>query len=375
MNIEQLRLDCAARLEGLSPQAARTSAFVGLDGFVDDILRVVDKRQDAEHCTTLRTIQELAARFAAAAGHSTNIEIVRRLLKLGGNGPIMANALASFGIKVSYLGCLGYPKLHPVFDEFARRASVSSIAEPGYTDALEFDDGKIMVGKLFSLKEVNWTNIVERYGREKFTAQLSGSDFIGFVNWTMLPCMSDIWAAIQKEISPALRGPKRTMFFDLADPEKRTLQDIERALGLIVGFCDNFNVILGLNEKETHELGKALGLRPADGSRQALADHAMELSRRIPVSTLVVHPVAYALSVSDGKLSTVEGPFVARPLITTGAGDHFNAGFCLGKLLGLPDDLALLTGVSTSGFYVRTAQSPSVSDLANFMRQWPSQEN
>ena len=31
----------------------------------------------------------------------------------------------------------------------------------------------------------------------------------------------------------------------------------------------------------------------------------------------------------------VDGPFTAKPLITTGAGDHFNSGFCLGRLLGL----------------------------------------
>ena len=34
--------------------------------------------------------------------------------------PIFANALAHFDIPVSYIGCLGSPELHPVFDEFAR---------------------------------------------------------------------------------------------------------------------------------------------------------------------------------------------------------------------------------------------------------------
>lgn len=375
MSPEQFRQNCAASLESLGSRVPQTSAFVGLDGFVDDILRVVDKRQDAEHFTTLATIEELAKRFAAAAGHSTNIEIVRRLLKLGGNGPIMANALASFGLQVSYLGCLGYPKIHPVFDEFTRRAEVASIAEPGYTDALEFDDGKIMVGKHFSLKEVNWANIQQRFGQDKFAAKFGGSDFIAFVNWTMLPCMSEIWAAVQRELCPALKGPKRKMFFDLADPEKRTQADIKRALDLIVAFSPHFDVILGLNEKESHEIGKVFGIKPKAGTPQALVDHALELSRRVPVSTLVVHPVAYALAVSGGQASLVEGPFVAKPLITTGAGDHFNAGFCLGKVLGLPDELALLTGVSTSGFYVRTAKSPSIADLAGFMRSWPSKEN
>ncbi len=95
----------------------------------------------------LPTIAKLADRLAAAAGKSTNIELVNQITKLGGNGPIMANALASFGLQVTYLGMLGYPKLHPVFGPFAQRAEVHSIAEPGHTDALEFEDGKIMLGK------------------------------------------------------------------------------------------------------------------------------------------------------------------------------------------------------------------------------------
>ena len=68
----------------------------------------------------------------------------------------------------------------------------------------------------------------------------------------------------------------------------------------------------------------------------------------------------------------MHGPYTPKPKITTGAGDHFNSGFCLGKLLGLADDLALLTGVTTSGYYVIKAQSPAVPDLARAMRNWPA---
>ena len=98
----------------------------------------------------------------------------------------MANALASFGLKVTYLGILGYPNLHPVFADFAKRAEVHSIAEPGYTDALEFEDGKIMLGKHQSLKQMNWENIKARFGQEKFAAKFGSADLVGFVNWTML---------------------------------------------------------------------------------------------------------------------------------------------------------------------------------------------
>jgi sugar/nucleoside kinase (ribokinase family) len=63
-----------------------------------------------------------------------------------------------------------------------------------------------------------------------------------------------------------------------------------------------------------------------------------------------------------------DGPFVEKPLISTGAGDHFNAGFCLGKVIGADNETALQIGVGTSGYYVRTAKSPSMSDLAGFLR-------
>src|SRR4051812_28418835 len=160
-----LRELCANQLLAGAERASQMTAFVGLDGFVDEILHVVDKRETADKYVRLATISQFADRLAGAAARSTNVELVSQMTKLGGNGPIMANALASFGLKVTYLGNLGYPNLHPVFSEFAKRATVYSIAEPGYTDALEFEDGKIMVGKHQSLKMVNWDNIVARFGR------------------------------------------------------------------------------------------------------------------------------------------------------------------------------------------------------------------
>jgi hypothetical protein len=355
--------------------AGRMTAFVGLDGFVDEILHVVDKRDSAVSFQRLATISQLAGRVAAAAGKSTNIETVNLVTKLGGNGPIMANALASFGLKVTYLGNLGWPNLHPVFADFAKHADVHSIAEPGHTDALEFDDGKVMIGKISSLNDVNWANIQSRYGRDKFAAQLTGADLVGFVNWTMLTYMGQIWEATLKEICPAIKGRRRVMFFDLADPEKRKPEDIRQALKTIAEFGKFFDVILGLNEKEGYEIGEVLGLDTHDHSPDGLGRLAVEINRRVPVGTLVIHPVSYALAVSQGVVSLVEGPFTPKPVITTGAGDHFNSGFCLGKLLGLDNAQSVLTGVTTSGHYVRTAQSPAIPDLAKMLRAWPKESD
>ncbi|MEI7939109.1 MAG: PfkB family carbohydrate kinase [Verrucomicrobiota bacterium] len=365
------RKQTAAELLAAAGRVSQMTAFVGLDGFVDDILHVVDKREDADKYSRLPTIAQLAERLAGAAGRSTNIELVSQLNKLGGNGPIMANALASFGLKVTYLGILGYPNLHPVFADFAKRAEVHSIAEPGYTDALEFEDGKIMLGKHQSLKQMNWENIKARFGQEQFAAKFGSADLIGFVNWTMITHMSDIWAAVLKEICPAMKGPRRKLFIDLADPEKRTRADILRALELVAAFQEHFDVVLGLNEKESMEIGNTLGLSTANHSLEGLLKLSQEIHQRVRVDTLVVHPTAYAIASGPDGTAVVQGPFTPKPKITTGAGDHFNSGFCLGKLLGFTTERCLLIGVTTSGFYVRTGQSPAIPDLANLLHNWP----
>ncbi len=374
MNTPEFRNECALALEGAAGRVPGLSAFVGLDGFVDSIIAVVDERRDARDYSRIPTIASLAERIGAAAGRSTNVELVTTLTKLGGNGPIMANALAAFGVKVTYLGSLGYPTLDPVFEEFAKNAEVHSIADPGRTDALEFEDGKLLFGKMFPLAEVTWENI-ERSGKRALVEQhMAEASLVGFVNWTMLPFMSDIWEAMQREICPKLNGEgaRRRMFFDLADPEKRPIHERERAMKLITSFQEHFDCILGLNEKEAFEIGEVLGLAGYDHGRAGLQALTGAIRKHVPVDTIVVHPTRYALACSGGKVDVVDGPFVAKPLITTGAGDHFNSGFVLGKLLGLPNPQALLCGVSTSGFYVRTGRSPAVADLLGMMRDWPN---
>jgi sugar/nucleoside kinase (ribokinase family) len=368
---EEFREQTAARLIANVERACRLRAFVGLDGFVDQIIHVVDKRDHAEQFQRLPTISRLADRLAAAAGKSTNIELVVQRTKLGGNGPIMANALARLGIKVTYLGALGYPTLHPVFNEFARRADVHSITEPGQTDALEFQDGKLMLTKTTSLNEITWANIQRRFGRDRFIENFSTSDLVAFVNWTMIPYMSELWDALLQEFCPAHTGAKRRIFFDLADPEKRNHADIARALKLIAAFERDFEVTLGLNEKEAYAIGDVLGLAAAGKTREGLGELALAIRKQARVATLVVHPVTFAVAATGDVVSMVDGPFVAKPLITTGAGDHFNSGFCLGKLLGFDNAGCLLSGVTASGFYVRTGQSPNIEDLATMLRDWP----
>ena len=354
----------AGRLGGMK-------ALVGLDGFVDEIIAVVDHRYSLDRYERVETIARMAEKIAAAAGKSSNYELMVTRRKLGGNGPIMANALATLGMEVAYVGCLGHPEIDPVFADFARQAEVISIANPGFTNALEFADGKLMLSKLESLHEVNWANLTARLPVEELIRRIAASSLIGLLNWTELPGLTAIWDALIAEVFPHVPRGHRTLFIDLVDPEKRSANDIRGALETLTRFQEHVDVVLGLNLKEATQAAGALGLDPpgADLARSAAAIRAA-----LGLAGVVIHPREGAAAATPEGTASILGPFVAQPLISTGAGDHFNAGFCLGWVLKLPLDQCLGVGVATSGYYVRTAASPTPHELADFLAALPAPE-
>src|SRR5437870_13089208 len=99
MNAPELREKCAGQIVDAASRVGQMTAFVGLDRFVDEILHVVAKRESAEKYTRLPTIRQLSERLGAAAGRSTNVELVSEFTEVGGDGPILSNAMATFGRK------------------------------------------------------------------------------------------------------------------------------------------------------------------------------------------------------------------------------------------------------------------------------------
>ncbi len=368
---EQIGQATCKKLNAAAGTLKNSKAFIGLDGFVDEIIAVVDKRHSFNEYEPVKTIAEFGQKVLNASGQSSNYELVPRQMKLGGNGPIMANALASFGASVTYLGSLGFPALHPVFQEMAAQAKLISIAEPGHTDALEFEDGKLMLGKITSLSDVSWANILDRVGLKELTSMMDAADLVGFVNWTMLPYMSDIWEKLKTQVVPAISKKPRKFFVDLADPEKRTHKDIGAALAILSQFQSSFDVILGLNLKEASTILEVLGLPAASDPEAMIESTARQIQSTLKIYCCVVHPRSGAAAATAASSARFFGPFVKQPRISTGAGDHFNAGFALGQVLGFNLEESLCCGVGTSGYYVRSGISPSAAHLAEFVETLP----
>ncbi|MBI5154374.1 carbohydrate kinase family protein [Candidatus Poribacteria bacterium] len=373
MTLQEQIVSARTALESAcSPKAAQPIAFVGLDGFIDEIVQVVDTRQDHEHFKPIQTISEYAARLAQAAGKSTNVEFVLQQVKMGGNGPLMGDAMGRLGVRLQYVGAVGHPIANSTFECLKKHGEVLAIGNPGVTVAAEFQDGKIMHGRLESLNEITYTNVLDRMGGPEVLDELfAAADMMALVNWTMIPHATDIWRRFLKHLKRLGDMAPQLYFFDLCDPQKRTRDDLREALRVIASFNEAAGMpILGLNDKESAEVCDAVGVDYGNADHAGMLERAHRLVVATSIPEIVIHPTHAAAAIGPAGHGAVDGPLCKNPKLTTGAGDHFNGGYCYARLMGLPPQQAVVIGKATSGFYVREGRGPSREEILTFLRRW-----
>jgi len=383
----EIAKSAAAKLKNGAEALRSLPVLVGFDGFIDSIIHAVDKRRalGPDGYTPFRTIEQFSKRVAAAAGKSANIELVVKEDRFGGNGPLMAGALGCAGASVTYIGAVGEhdkPRtLHSIYDGFATMCKeVIPVAPPALTDALEFDDGKIMLGRPKNVQSIEWESLAADIGRERLVAILRNCALIGIVNWVMMPGVESIWEGIRAEVFAGERAASKRVFLDLADPARRSDEDVRRAVRRIADLDSAVPVTLGLNLSEAQRVAHVLGLAVLQvdaGPRlaESVRAGARAIRSAMGIDCVVIHPREGAGAASaNGVEDWFDGPFIESPKLSTGAGDHFNAGFALGQLLGMELDECLALGCATSGAYVRDAQSPTAERLREFLLELPQPE-
>ncbi|MFG0276211.1 MAG: hypothetical protein ACF8QF_14270, partial [Phycisphaerales bacterium] len=259
----------ADAIERAGDLGAHISAVAGFDAFIDRIIDVVDRRAapGEEGYTRIASIDAFGTRIRAAAERSGNFELVVRREKTGGNAALHAGALAALGASVRFLGAVGESDLstapHPVFGNFARACrECVCLAEPGQTDALEFDDGKIMLGKPGPLDRITWERLLERLGGlPALRERCEGARALIFGNWTMHHALEEIWRRLATEALPAIDPASRPAmaFIDLADPARRADDDIARAMHALAGLHEVAPVTLGVNLAEAQRVATIVG--------------------------------------------------------------------------------------------------------------------
>jgi ATP-dependent protease HslVU (ClpYQ) peptidase subunit len=350
----------------LKSKVTKGEILIGFDGFVDDIIAVIDKRESVTSYKRIDSISKYAERIKRLSGVSGSIELDTLQQKLGGNAPIMGNSLIRQGFPVNAIVTIGTKNaIHPVFKEFASQCKfVAPIANPGNTLAFEFDDGKIMMNQLGSFGEVNWENLKKILGEENLKNLLRKCSLGAFVNWAMLPFMSSVYAGLADMLDDIKVRLK--IFIDLADIMRRTSNDIVDMLAILTKLGKNNDLILGLNFSEAEQISEHLGLPIVEKKSE---EYAKLIRNKLNITAIVIHETKRAVISTKTEIYAVDGPYTEKPKLTTGAGDNFNAGFCSGWQQGLTWEQCLFTGVYTSGFYVRNAYSPSSEELIKFIEE------
>lgn len=359
-------------LETFSSLAIPFAAFTGFDGFIDKIQRVVNHKQGQE-TVYFESIQDYAQHLARLAGRSGQVEIVTSKTKFGGNAPILANTLANLGVKGVCMGSLGWPSIHPLFRSMHSDVKCIAVGNPGESQALEFEDGKIILSELSAYKDYHWSAIREKIDLVNLHQKIHTCTLFALVDWANIPHATDIWKGFLTDVILPLGKKDKLFLFDLCDPSKKSRQEIEKVLDLMIEYSAYGKVTLGLNENEAVKIWLALtggDVRGANVSIPSLKEIGSLLFQRMNVETLLIHPVDRVLLFQREGAIEIEGRVVTEPKVLTGGGDNLNAGYCLGRLLKLDIRQCMVLGMAASGAYIQNGISPTIHDVVSYLEKW-----
>jgi hypothetical protein len=336
-------------------------ALVGFDGFVDSLYRVI-----RDHAGGVKNpyegIPEFARELLGRGGKSGGFELSFLGARAGGNAPLMAAGLSALGVSTACVGALGPPPgIAPIFEPLrASGCELISAAAPALTTALEFDDGKLMLNDARSFEGLDWRALSAAVGTKRLAGLMESCDLLALLGWANLPQATDLWRGLLEEVlAPGGGGPKK-IFVDLADISRAGAPEILELVALLRRYRRHGAVALGLNENEAFKLAERLGLAPDFDGLEALGSR---LHAALSLDLVLIHPRQGAVVAESGSVRSLPGRLVEKPLLSTGGGDHFNAGFCFAWLHGLTSLEAASLAVLASGHYVEHGRSPGLEDL------------
>ena len=304
----------------------KKTVVVGFDGFIDILAKpIIEKGENGNRY--FDTIASFGEYIRGRAGKSCSIEMDILKRKMGGNAPLFSAAAATLPFDVSCIGMLGLPEPLPLFDSLPFK--LYSYLPPGESTALEFDDGKIFLAPSLPFMNDPWiaVNTATENRAEKL---LNQADVIALLNWSEIPFAYALWESALVSLSTKIAKKEKYAMFDLCDCSRKPREEIKSVLELIGRFSQLRYTVLSLNENECLDIGGKLFRQSecAETAKKIYADNGID--------EVVVHSNRHSLVVNSDGTYTAETIFVEKPLVSTGAGDNFNAAYAYGTAAGFP---------------------------------------
>ncbi|ELZ92953.1 hypothetical protein C440_12569 [Haloferax mucosum ATCC BAA-1512] len=352
--------------DALPPAVDGGRVVFGFDGYIDRVREFVSERQSATSYERVPTLDAFADRVNASveAESSLSFEWIQAGVRTGGHVSHLARAFDALGFEPAIVGCLGDPPKDPFLEAFGDMP-LETLGSPGYTDAVEFADGKLMLTEIGALMTLDWADIESRVGLDRLTELVDGTDLLGVGYWSELPALPDIARGLRTDLWPTLSNPPETLLLDPGDLRKREPDVVADGVEQVSALNDVVDVVVSANRYETRYLAQLAGVEDEAFEREARAafDH-------LDVARFAGHGIDAAHLVDDDGLVSVGVPRTDDPVLTTSSGDHFNAGLALAHVLGLGPTESLVVGNAVAGHFVRNGRPPTYEELTSFVASY-----
>ena len=326
----------------------RKKVLVGFDGSVDRTVRPIQVAGNPNRY--FATIGEYGRHIVSKAGLSCSIqnEIIKS--QAGGNNVFVAQSLNAQGYDVFLAGLFGENSLTAEFLPLAEKGiELCSFGDNQFCECYEFDDGKIMISPQVPDMPEPFDKLSNALGDK--AALFRDADLVAMLNWGEIPWMQKLWDDAADYMYTGKKDEEKFVFFDPADVSCRSEDEIRGMLRCMKKAAMARHCVLSINENETLSLGKAVynGESRPELILESLVSDGY-------VDEVVMHTLYRALAFDGNSFAEAPTNHVEKPLISTGAGDNFNGGYCAAVLEKLPLKERVVRANYTSYVYLTTGQ-------------------
>ena len=359
MTAQSINMDLARITERISNPDGKI--VMGIDGYKDSVWQILKSRTDNNDLVLYEKMSHFSQTLAGFEEGGFSNEIILKRNSPGGFTANTSKAILALEANILMLGMFGKNSIDPVFEFFEKSGDVISVGDPGLVTIYEFTDGKIMLVYLEEVMGFNWQSMMEAIDEDKLKSIYMDADIIGLGYWSLMPAFEEIVTKICELIKD--NPKKQRMFFDFADIQKKERSSLESTLVMLSELNKQVPMTLSLNEHEAALMYSYYGETMAQEAEGA--DTQCEKVRSIiGLDELVVHTpyFAVAASVSEGSC-VVKQNYCASPIITVGAGDHFNRGYMTAALKGLSIEERLTVGNAVTYLFLSRGKAPTKEEL------------
>jgi sugar/nucleoside kinase (ribokinase family) len=347
-----------------SEKLEKKKITAGFDGSVDIIYKAIKKRGD-DITDFYRTMGEFGGFINEKGGMSCGIEVAEQARKAGGNCTIFSNAVSECGVQTTAVGLFGKSKIEEVFSGLQKKCRLYSYGDSVSAISIEFSDGKVIIYPETNDKENIWECIVRTIGQNNMDNVFKNADLLGLLNWSELPYSTCLWQELYHFLKSAPDKNKKILI-DLSDCTRISINARNVMICLLTELSKVRSVFLSLNESEMIEFSKMLGYQDSNYIKIC-----KNLAQSIKIDTIVVHSSKCCYTInSREEISSFPTQFNPSPVLLTGGGDNFNAGYALGMILEQRGEICNVFGNAMSGYYITYGLSPDLQNLKKYMQMW-----